>query len=117
MTSVSGISTTVTPVTDTQASASAASQAAAANAKAVSSTAASSAAASTQSSAATISPRLVYNAAAGVIVTEFLSSAGQIQVQLPSKVAVAYLQAGLTQQGLPVKSAFSDSGDSSAASA
>jgi hypothetical protein len=47
----------------------------------------------------TISPRIVVDPSAGVII-QFLSSNGQIQNQIPSSTVVAYLRAGLTPEGL-----------------
>ena len=52
----------------------------------------------TGSSSTPISPRLVVDPLAGVI-TEFLSSNGQVQSQIPSAAVVAYLRAGLTADG------------------
>jgi hypothetical protein len=51
------------------------------------------------SSNAPISPRIVVDPLAGPI-TEFLTSTGQIQTQIPSAAVVAYLRAGLTSTGL-----------------
>jgi hypothetical protein len=45
-----------------------------------------------------ISPRIVVDPLAGVI-TEFLTSSGQVQSQIPSAAVVAYLRAGLTSDG------------------
>jgi hypothetical protein len=47
----------------------------------------------------TISPRIVVDPSAGVII-QFLSSTGQLQNQIPSSTVVAYLRAGLTPEGL-----------------
>lgn len=47
----------------------------------------------------TISPRIVVDPSAGVII-QFLSSSGQVQNQIPSSTVVAYLRAGLTPDGL-----------------
>jgi hypothetical protein len=82
------------PTTDTQVSAAAATSSSSTQSVSIGSS-------SSQNVASTISPRLVYNPVAGVVVTEFLNNSGQIDVQLPSKAAIAYLQAGLTQQGDP----------------
>ncbi len=51
------------------------------------------------SSSTPISPRIVVDPRAGVI-TEFLSSNGEIQAQIPSTTVVAYLRAGLNADGL-----------------
>jgi len=45
-----------------------------------------------------ISPRIVVDPLAGVI-TQFLSTNGQVQSQIPSAAVVAYLRAGLTSSG------------------
>ena len=45
-----------------------------------------------------ISPRIVVDPLAGVI-TQFLSSSGVLQSQIPSAAVVAYLRAGLTPDG------------------
>ena len=45
-----------------------------------------------------ISPRIVVDPLAGVI-TQFLSTDGQVQSQIPSAAVVAYLRAGLTSNG------------------
>lgn len=49
-----------------------------------------------------ISPRIVIDPTAGVI-TQYLNSNGDVQSQLPSITAVAYLRAGLTPDGLSNK--------------
>ncbi|MDP9127119.1 MAG: hypothetical protein M3N08_02505 [Pseudomonadota bacterium] len=46
-----------------------------------------------------ISPRIVVDPSAGVII-QFLSSTGSVQSQIPSATIVAYLKAGLTSDGL-----------------
>ncbi|HUY69300.1 MAG TPA: hypothetical protein VMV79_08375 [Alphaproteobacteria bacterium] len=46
-----------------------------------------------------ISPHIVVDPLAGVI-TQFLSSTGQVQSQIPSSAVVAYLRAGLNSDGL-----------------
>jgi len=53
----------------------------------------------TQPSSQSISPRIVVDPSAGVII-QFLSSNGQVQNQIPSTTVVAYLRAGLTPDGL-----------------
>lgn len=45
-----------------------------------------------------ISPRIVVDPLAGPI-TEFLTTSGQVQAQIPSAAVVAYLRAGLTAEG------------------
>jgi hypothetical protein len=45
-----------------------------------------------------ISPRIVIDPSAGVI-TQYLNSNGDVQAQLPSITAVAYLRAGLARDG------------------
>lgn len=52
------------------------------------------------SSSAPVSPQLRYDPSAGLI-TVYLNSSGQVQLQIPSATVVAYLRAGLTSQGLP----------------
>lgn len=49
-----------------------------------------------------ISPRMSTDPVSGVLITEYLSTDGQIEMQLPSEVAVAYLRSGLTETGQPV---------------
>ncbi len=46
-----------------------------------------------------VSPRLVSDPSAGVII-QYLNSDGTVQSQIPSTAVVAYLRAGLTAQGL-----------------
>jgi hypothetical protein len=46
-----------------------------------------------------INPRLRFDAAAGVVVTEFLSSGGEVQTQSPSNAVLAYLRVGLGSDG------------------
>jgi hypothetical protein len=53
-----------------------------------------------QSQTVSISPRIIDNASAGVIVTEYLDSSGKVVSQNPSSTVIAYLRAGLTAQGL-----------------
>ena len=45
------------------------------------------------------SPITSVDAASGAIITQFLSSSGDLQLQTPSAAAVAYLRAGLTKSG------------------
>jgi hypothetical protein len=53
----------------------------------------------TADSNTSISPRIVVDPLAGVI-TQFLSSTGQVESQIPSSAVVAYLRAGLQADGL-----------------
>ncbi len=46
-----------------------------------------------------ISPRILVDPSAGAII-QYLSSNGQVQLQIPSSTVVAYLRAGLTPDGL-----------------
>jgi hypothetical protein len=67
-----------------------------------------------QSQTVSISPRIIDNASAGVIITEYLDSSGKVVSQNPSSTVVAYLRAGLTAQGLskhtpPISSSESQS--------
>lgn len=48
---------------------------------------------------AAISPRIVIDPSAGVI-TQYLGRDGDVQAQLPSVTAVAYLRAGLSADGV-----------------
>ncbi len=54
-------------------------------------------------SVAPINPRLRYDPTSGVVVTEFLDSSGTVQTQAPSTAVLAYLRAGLTEDGLGKK--------------
>jgi hypothetical protein len=56
------------------------------------------AASSSANSTAPISPRIVVDPLAGVI-TQFLTSTGGIEAQIPSQAVVAYLRAGLEADG------------------
>lgn len=49
---------------------------------------------------APINPRLRFDAPAGVVVTEFLKDGKDVQSQVPSAAALAYLRAGLQADGL-----------------
>ena len=55
--------------------------------------------ANTSTNETAVSPRMFVDPRAGVI-TQFLSSDGTIELQIPSTVAVAYLRAGLSADGL-----------------
>ena len=46
-----------------------------------------------------INPRLRYDAVSGVVITEFLDQTGGIQAQSPSSAVMAYLRAGLGEDG------------------
>lgn len=46
-----------------------------------------------------VNPRLRYDATSGVIVTEFLDRAGAVQASSPNTAVLAYLRAGLTEDG------------------
>ena len=46
-----------------------------------------------------ISPTMKQDPIAGVMVTQFLDSNGEVQAQLPSAAAIAYLRVGLTVTG------------------
>jgi hypothetical protein len=52
-----------------------------------------------QTTAASISPRIIDDPTAGVI-TQYLNSSGKVALQFPSTTVVAYLRAGLTAEGL-----------------
>jgi hypothetical protein len=52
----------------------------------------------TKATTAGISPRIVADPTAGIII-QYLSGSGQVQSQIPSATVVAYLRAGLTSQG------------------
>ena len=47
----------------------------------------------------TLSPRLVPDPVAGVVIAQYLSSTGEMTVQLPSQAVVAYLRSGLSADG------------------
>jgi hypothetical protein len=47
-----------------------------------------------------INPRLRFDAPSGVVVTEFLKNGKDVQSQVPSAAALAYLRAGLQADGL-----------------
>jgi hypothetical protein len=49
---------------------------------------------------APINPRLRFDAPSGVVVTEFLKNGKDVQSQVPSAAALAYLRAGLQADGL-----------------
>lgn len=46
-----------------------------------------------------ISPRFLSDSVSGAVVTEFVSSDGEVTQQIPSQAALAYLRAGLTVTG------------------
>lgn len=46
-----------------------------------------------------ISPTMKSDPIAGVMITQYLNSKGEVQVQLPSAAAIAYLRVGLTAAG------------------
>lgn len=46
-----------------------------------------------------LNPRLVYDKLAGVVVTQFLSQSGNVQLQSPSAAVLAYLRVGLGADG------------------
>ena len=46
-----------------------------------------------------ISPTMKSDPMSGVLITEYLSSNGDVRVQIPSDVVVAYLRSGLTSTG------------------
>lgn len=46
-----------------------------------------------------ISPSIKTDPVAGVLITEFRDQKGQVQTQIPSAAAVAYLRVGLTAAG------------------
>jgi len=46
-----------------------------------------------------ISPTTKSDPLSGVLITEYLSSNGDVRVQIPSEVVVAYLRSGLTAAG------------------
>jgi len=58
---------------------------------------------STDSASVPLSPRITSDPAAGVMITEYLSSTGEKQMQVPSQTVVAYLRSGLTAQGFAVR--------------
>ena len=49
---------------------------------------------------APINPRLRFDAPSGVVVTEFLKDGKNVESQVPSAAALAYLRAGLQADGL-----------------
>ncbi len=48
-----------------------------------------------------VSPSMRSDPMSGVLVTEYLSSNGDVQVQIPSAASVAYMRIGLTATGEP----------------
>lgn len=50
-------------------------------------------------SATPISPRLRFDAQAGVVITEFLDQSGSVSAQAPTNAVLAYLRAGLDSDG------------------
>lgn len=52
-----------------------------------------------QGTAPAISPRLVVDPRAGVLI-QYLNNNGEVATQIPSTTVVAYLRAGLTAEGL-----------------
>jgi hypothetical protein len=46
-----------------------------------------------------LNPRLRFDRLAGVVVTEFLSQSGAVQLQTPSNAVLAYLKVGLNADG------------------
>ena len=49
-----------------------------------------------------ISPRMMEDPVAGVVIAQYLSSDGNIASQFPSSTVVAYLRSGLSATGLPI---------------
>lgn len=52
-----------------------------------------------------ISPSSRADPTTGVLITEFFTSEGQVRMQIPSQVAIAYLRSGLTATGTPADGA------------
>ncbi|NTU76445.1 MAG: hypothetical protein HGA90_01275 [Alphaproteobacteria bacterium] len=50
-----------------------------------------------------ISPTMKTDPASGVLITQYLNSSGEVQMQLPSAVAIAYLRMGLSATGESLK--------------
>ena len=53
--------------------------------------------------AAPLNPRLSFDSRAGVVVTQFLNTRGDVQAQTPSNAVLAYLRTGLSADGNAVK--------------
>ncbi len=51
-----------------------------------------------------LSPTSKVDPMSGVVITEYLSDAGEVTSQIPSTAAIAYLRVGLTASGMPVDS-------------
>ena len=51
---------------------------------------------------APISPRMMEDPVAGVMIAQYLSSDGNVTNQFPSSAVVAYLRSGLSATGLPL---------------
>ena len=52
-----------------------------------------------------ISPRMKSDPVAGVMISEYLGSDGDVRLQFPSSTVVAYLRSGLTENGTPTRDA------------
>jgi hypothetical protein len=52
-----------------------------------------------QTTSQPLNPRLVYDRLAGVVITEFLSQSGNVELQTPSSAVLAYLRVGLGADG------------------
>jgi hypothetical protein len=59
-----------------------------------------------------ISPRMNSDPVSGVLITEYLSAEGDVQMQIPSEATVAYLRSGLTEGGRTEKEGLPTQGDS-----
>lgn len=53
--------------------------------------------------AAPLSPRMMADPVAGVMIAQYISSEGEMTMQFPSSTVVAYLRSGLSEVGLPVR--------------
>ncbi len=48
-----------------------------------------------------VSPSFRFDPTAGVMITEYFNSNGEVQTQLPSAASIAYMRAGLSPTGMP----------------
>lgn len=55
----------------------------------------------TVSSTVPVSPHMVLDPSAGVMISEYYNASGNLQSQIPSAAAVSYLRMGLSSSGAP----------------
>lgn len=50
-----------------------------------------------------LSPRMMADPVAGVMIAQYISSEGEMTMQHPSSTVVAYLRSGLSEVGMPIR--------------